>query len=824
MRPMRWAPGISWIDVRLAGRMLVRHPALTLVAGLALAIGIPLALAPMQLANALNVRLPYPDPDRIVGLEHLVRPSMHDRTPTLHDFERWRDETRSFAVVAAARIRRENVVSDGGPLEVRTGTEMTASAFEVPRVPPQLGRTLLASDEIAGAAPVVVIGHDLWQSQFGGAADVLNRTLRVGRTVRAVVGVMPAGFQFPYRDDFWIPLQARARDYPVGRAPAVVVFGRLRKDLQRSQAQAELETVDRRMAADHPAIYADLAPRVTELAYVVTGLEASGERMYPAYVMSVLLLGVVCANVGTLMLARTAGRANEIAVRAALGAGRGRIVMQLFTESLVLSALSAGLGLAVAELAMQRLSIVQRFEAAMPPWFDLNVTAGTVVTAAALAVFSAVIAGLLPALRATGRRSYGTLQRSGPAGGLRFGAISSVLIVAEVAMAVAGLSGVGSVARGAFRAPALGDEIAAGQFLTTQLRMPPAALQPDGVQLSSADFGTRFVALQTEITRRLEAEPPIRAVTFASHLPGMQHARMYVEIDTEVAAAAHPQGHLVRYAFVAPTFFRALDQQVLAGRDFDRRDLAPGARPVIVNRSFVEQMFQGQSPIGYRIRARVNGDQPAAAWREIIGVVADLGMNILDPSQSAGIYHVVAPGQVHPVQLVVKVAGDPASYVPRLRSVVHDVEPTMALDGPTTLDGLFSEALWQARFTAFAFTLVALVAVVLSAAGLYALMAFAVSQRTREIAIRAALGARPGSIIRLIAATAMLQLAIGVVIGAGIGAMLVPTLLNSATLAGNWRSMLVGVSIAMVTIGVLACAVPTRRALRIQPIAALKEL
>jgi putative ABC transport system permease protein len=263
---------------------------------------------------------------------------------------------------------------------------------------------------------------------------------------------------------------------------------------------------------------------------------------------------------------------------------------------------------------------------------------------------------------------------------------------------------------------------------------------------------------------------------------------------------------------------------VLIGRDFATSDLVERGRPIIVNRSFAAQVLGGRSPIGQRIRALVPADAPPEAWHEIIGVVGDLGMNILDPSQAAGFYQVAAPGQAQLTHMVVRVAGDPSAFVPRLRAVLGEIEPGMVLDNPSRLDQMFSEELFEARLSAFAFALIAAIAVILSAAGLYALMAFSVSQRTREIAIRAALGARPGSIVRIVVRRAIGQLGVGVAIGAAAGAALVPSFLNSATLAGNWRSMLAAVSIAMMTIGLLACAAPIRRALRIQPVAALKEL
>jgi putative ABC transport system permease protein len=267
-------------------------------------------------------------------------------------------------------------------------------------VPPVLGRALLERDEVHGADPVVVIGYDLWQSQFRGAPDVIGRTLRFGRTYRTVVGVMPEGFLFPHRDRFWLPLQLRGVDYEVGRAPRVWVFGRLRDGVSREQAQAELTTIGRRLAADHPDTHANLQPKVSRISNMVAGLHPpAGWRTFPIYLVGLLMLAVTCGNVGTLMLARTAARSSEIAIRSALGAGRGRIVMQLFVESLVLAGLAAAAGLALADAVASRLLVTVAQN--MPFWFDLRVTPFTVAVTGGFAIFSAVIAGLLPALKAT---------------------------------------------------------------------------------------------------------------------------------------------------------------------------------------------------------------------------------------------------------------------------------------------------------------------------------------------------------------------------------------------------------------------------------------
>lgn len=806
-------PRFGWLDIKLAFRLLRRNAGISLVAGLALAIGIPIGLAPIHLTLALNPRLPYPNAHDIVGVDYINADSGNDLPLTMYDVARVRREVTSFATFGAARRLRENLAGADGVIDVRSGAEVTASAFDIPRVPPLLGRTLMPADEDSAATPVVVIGHDIWQSQFHGAQDILSKSLRVGATRRAIVGVMPKGFEFPHRGDFWIPIQITL-DAPPASGPRYAGFARLRDGASRAGATAEFEAWRQRVAAEHPAQYAKLRAEITEFAFVTTNLRPSFGRVYVVYVASLLLLGLACANVGTLMLARTASRRSEIAVRTALGASRARIVLQLFTEALVLSALAAAIGLGAAEIALRQLTIVQLFEASLPPWFTLRLTAFSIAVAAGLVLFSAVIAGLLPALKATGKRTALALQRGG-AGGATFGWTTSLLIVVEVATAVVCLAGVGAVAKGAFRAPSLGATTAAAENLVTELYLPPEARTG-----TSADLPKLIERIQREAERRLLAEPGVRAVSFASHLPGMRHLQRRIEVEGREL----PRGAEVLWmAFIDQAFLDALGQRVLAGRNFEPRDAVAKGRPVLVNRSFVDRQLGGTPALGTRVRLATASDETADSWHEVIGIVDDLGMNVIDPANAAGVYNLIVPGQLHPAQLLVRVAGDPEAFVPRLRGILNEIEPAIVLDQPVRLDRVFSEELWEARFSALTFTAVAIAAVVLSAAALYALMAFAVTQRTREIAIRSALGARPLNIVRIVIARALVQLAAGVALGAAIGAALVPEILGGMSLAQNWTTMLAAVSAAMCAIGLLACAAPTRRALRIQPVQALKE-
>jgi predicted permease len=605
---------MRWIDVKLACRMMFRYPVLTLVACVAIGVGIPCALVPLQMAHALNRPLPFDDGERIVGFDYSMVPGQAERNPGLLDLDRWRSSLTTVHELGGAVIRTESVRGDDGLTEIVRGAEVTASFVSLTRMKPIHGRLLRPEDEAPGEPAVAVIAFDAWQTFFKGAPDAIGKTLRFGRTYRTVVGVMPEGFLYPYREHFWVPLQARA-DAESVQGRRVIVLGRLAPGVSEAQAQTELAAVDRPDGAEDVRTSEQPRVRLTGAAQAITDLHpprtATGSSLL--YFFGLLLVGVTCGNVATLTLARGAARSTEIAVRRALGAGRGRIVMQQFVEALLLALVAALLGLGLLALAANRVELLlQR----MPYWFDVSVQPFTLAAAAGFALFSAFVAGVLPALKLTRTEAYLTLQRQAAGATVRFGLAATVLIVVEVGIAVGGLSGVASVARGAFVNPSLGDGLVPERFLTAELG------------------GGR---IQSEVARRLREEGEVQAVSFAGRLPGMDHPRGAVDIESLDGATGPVQREAMRWTAIDRDFFDTLEQPMLAGRGFEQRDLAATPRPVVVNRSFVTQAFGASNPLGRRIRATVAPGQPSAPWRESVGEVNDLGMNVTDPSKAAGL-------------------------------------------------------------------------------------------------------------------------------------------------------------------------------------------
>ena len=827
---------LSLVDVKLGLRMLVKYPGLTSVALIALAVGIPVGLAPAHLASALEAPMPVNEGARLRLLRYWDLNAGHTRPTTFEDYRRWRDALTSFETLGAARTASYNLDPGNGQTAPVAGAEVTASTFALLRTPPLLGRTFVAADEVPGAPVAAIIGHELWRGRFEGDAAVVGREIRLAGVPCTVIGVMPEGFRFPIRQQLWLPMRDRVSAGPDDGRPLSII-GRLADGVPVEQAEADLAAVWRATAVDSRPSDERLVPEVVPTAFMVMGgLPKGGFRALPEFTLvralTLLPLLVACVNVGLMIFARTASRTTEFAVRTALGASRARILTQVFTESLVLAVLAAGLGLLLIGVllrspmtaAMERLGTG---EAALAWWIDPSLTGATVLWGLALAGLSAVIAGVLPALRVTRRSLQQTLQR-GPArlSGVRVGGLSGALIAVDVAVAVAvvGFSvALADKARDTMRnGEAVG--IDASRFLAAELRL--SALAPDGGVTDRIAFRTRMAATQEALVERLRAEPGVRAVAAGSALPRMDHAIGFVEVEGE-ALPVGARGRRVRTARVGVGFFDALGHPVLAGRRFTAADLEEGAPAVIVNTTFVKRLLDDRNPIGLRVRYRSGGGEAPGPWHEIVGVVGHLGMHVLTPEQDEGIYHPLAPGAIHPVRLAIEVGDDPERFTPRLRALAGEVDPHAVIAGPTALDRVYEGDSYLIAAMAAGSVLLIGVLLTLAASGIYAIMSFTVAARTREIGIRVALGADPFSIAFHVARRAMIQLGIGVLLGLPIGARIFFELQADAgrdpsAILTTLLALVPGVGV-MVLVGLIACAAPTRRALRISPVEALKQ-
>jgi predicted permease len=527
-----------------------------------------------------------------------------------------------------------------------------------------------------------------------------------------------------------------------------------------------------------------------------------------------------------LIFARTATRGRELSVRTALGAGRLRIISQIFTESFVLAVLAAGVGVFGVTWSLER--AVEAVDAELPYWLDLGVTPEALVWALGLATLSAVVAGVVPALRITGKHIRANIQRARSAtAGTRFGGVTTALIVGDVAIAVT----VATIALGLsdMIREVLTDEslvgIPAEEYLAVEVQLPVDETGSSTVGFDEARFSARLADVHRTLVERLEAEPGIRSVAAASVLPRMDHSSRLVQVETSDTGTDGPLGY-VRTAAVTVEYFDRLDRPALLGRTFTVADAGDVRTAVIVNTEFVDEWLGGEYPIGRRLRFRVAGDDSPTPWREIVGVVGHLGVNVATPGGESAIYVPVAPGEIHPIRLAVHVGDAPLTLAPRVREIVTEVEPTAILAEPASLDTVMQGDFYLMLAGTAGFVLLVGVLVVLAASSLHAIMSFAVSERTREIGIRTALGARPSTIVLTIVRRAMFQIGIGVLLALPLAARLFLDLRNESdeAISGAEATLLalgVGLSIVVV-IALFACTVPTLRALRIEPTEALR--
>ncbi|MGH7475251.1 MAG: ABC transporter permease [Longimicrobiales bacterium] len=825
-RGFAWLSGLP-LDLRLGLRMLVKHPGLAIIGALGMAVAIAIAAVSFGMIYAMmDPSLPLNEGDRVVMLQNLdTRLNNPNRATHLHDLGTWREQLTSVEDLGAFRTVGRNLLEGDGEAELVRVAEISASGFTLARVPPLLGRPLLESDERQGAPDVVVIGEEVWRNRFAAEADIIGRTIRLGTTSHTVVGVMPSAFRFPLNHQYWLPLRLNAADYAPGAGPSLDVFGRLADGASMAHARAEVETIARRLATSQPEVYATIRPQV--LPYTYTFVDIDEPAIAWAYhllqVLITLLLVVVGLNVAILMYARTVTRLGEITVRTALGASRRRIVLQLFAEALVLSSAAAVVGLAVAGVVLQRLNELLRREVGgeLPFWFDAGLSPGLAAYVAALAVVAALIIGAAPALKATGRHIQAGLRSLGSGGsGIQLGRTWTLLIVTQVAIAMAVLPAAVHHAIVSARFGLAEPGYPAREFLQAWLAMErqetPPTSQADAYE---REFTQRFARATSQLMDRLHAEPSVAHATFAQRLPGAE-LQIRVDIDTVTGGA----GRTVAWNRVAPEFFAAFDMPLLAGRGFDAADASEASMAVVVDRTFVETVLGGGNVLGRTVRhsaaARERDTELTAdSVFEIVGVVADFPLGDRPLGRLGTIYRPLAAGQAYPTVLVVRLRGEDASgYARRLHTVAMETDARLELHETIAMDEAGRS--WQSmmRMASLGILLATLSVVLLAAAGIYAMMSFAVARRRREIGIRAALGAPPAQLLRAVFSRAAAQIALGVLVGLALAAALAVVIEE-----GAYAALLAPVAALMLTVGLLAAAGPARRGLSIQPTEALRE-
>jgi predicted permease len=805
--------GFSILDFKVGVRMLARYPGLSLVGTVAIAVAIALGSIYFEALNKWqNPKLPVRDAERVITIRNWDAGEVQAEPRSLFDAAIWREQAKTITLLGAAVDFERNLQTDDRRIEAVRGAEVSASAFALMGTPALLGRTLTTRDENPAEPPVVVISYAIWSTRFASDPNVVGQSVKLGTVIATIVGVMPEGFAFPANQRIWMPLRVSGSDLAPRTGPFVQIFGRLAPGASMAEAQAELDVIGARLAASYPETHRNLRPRVTSFA---KPLAVGGEALLIRTVLYIVngvflaLLVVMCTNVATLVFARTVTRNFEIAVRNALGASRRRIISQLFIEALVLAGGAAALGLIIARVAMGWGLSQMTGSEALPFWIDASISWKTVFYAGLLAVFGALIVGVLPALRVTRNSLHDAMRGQTAGSGMTFGAFWTTVIVLQVAITVAFIPLVAGGVYESNRFQQRAEGIGADRFITAGIYVDREDYMSD-----SATLAARSRQRIEELEQRLAAEPGVERVAFADRLPVEDQFKYRIDVDTTAGA---PSAGLRRSTLVhvSSGFFGTFGTSLVAGRDFVPMDFDSG-RVLIVNQSFARHVFGGRNAIGQRIRI-VSGEVSSVGgeeWYEIVGVVRDFGWQLPRPEEQSAMYRPSLPLVGRAGQLAVRVR-NPEGFADRLRAIAADVDPTIRLIQVKPLanaGGGEAELNWALTSVV---GLISFIVLLLSATGIHALMSFIVSRRTREIGIRAALGAQPRSIVAGIFGRALLQVSAGLVAGSALVAFVG---LDST------REVLVLLAAdgIMLVAGVTACAVPLRRALAINPTEALR--
>jgi putative ABC transport system permease protein len=798
-------------DLRYSVRKLLKSPGFALVAVLTLALGIGANSAIFSVVHAVLLRpLPYEESDRLVRVYHLT--DTGNRTVmSPANFRDVRQHSRTLEELSFYFAGNPTLTGVGDPAQLR-GAMVGAHFFEVFRTKPLLGRTFLPEENEPGRTRVAVLGHAFWQQRFGSDAAVIGRTITLDGEPYEVVGVMPQEFGYPADRDVWTPLEYDAPFMSDESRSAwyLSAIGRLKPGTTEEQAVREIAAIAERLEQ----VYSDTN----------TGLGITAVSLYEVMVGDVrlallVLLGAVglvlliaCANVANLLLARAAARESELAVRAALGAGRGRLVRQLLTESVLLGLIGGALGLLLAVWGTGLLVALQ--PQGIPRLDDVRIDATVVGFTAGVALLSGIIFGLVPAVEVTRSGLVPSLREGGRGAlsGRGSTRVRSTLVVAEMALAVVLLAGAGLLIKSFVRLQSVDPGFRPQGALSFSLSLPEAAYRDESVR---SIFYERLLD-------RMEALPGVRTAAVVSDLP-MSGGATFLTFEIEGREPARPGDEPgAQILRATPDYFRTLAIPVLRGRAFTDED-REGAPPVVVlNQEAVRRLFPDQDPIGQRIRLGL-GDDTAEVSREVVGVVGNVRQLGLDEEPQGVVYVPQAQAPVGSMDVVLSTSVPPMSLAGVVKREVEALDPNLPVNDLQPLQEIVSESISEPRFYMLLLSIFAGVALSLAAIGIFGVMSYTVAQRTREIGIRMALGAHPRDVLRLVVGRSLALAGMGTALGL-LAALAGARLLSGLLYGVGATDPLTFLAVAAILLGVafVASYLPARAATRVDPNVALR--
>jgi len=806
-------------DLRVAVRRLVKDKWFTLAAIAALALGIGANSAVFTLVNAVLLRgLPVDDADRIMWV---MSADNRGRTfgVSFQDFEDWRASSKSFTGMTLVQ-NGTMIISGDEPLpESYPGGFISANAFDVIGVKAQFGRGFVADDDKEGAPPVVLISGGIWKTRYASDPNVIGKAIRVNTIPATIVGVMPDGFKWPFQSEVWMPMAHRSPAFRVPRqGRPFMVYGRLAEGTTLEQARSEMKGIAAQLSQQYQDSNKDITAQVTPFMEFLIG--SNLRTMFWALMGAVaFVLLIACSNVANLMLARSADRAREVALRVSLGATRSRIIRQLLVESVLLACVSGMVGLGLAYAGIQWFDSESQ-NIGRPYWMTFNMDASVFVFFAIVCVATGILFGLAPAIHVSKTNVNDILKEGGRSGsgGVRARRWTAALIVAELTLTLVLLAGAGFMMRSFVNLYQLDIGVDTSKLLTMGFILPTR-------KYTTIESRVEFMKRMEEA---LNANAAVAGATTSSNQPLGGGAQRQLELDGKPLQG----GEKPRTALMLATgarYFDAMGVRLLRGRTFDVSEGTPGREVAVINQRLAERYFGNADPVGQRIRLiEDNPNAPQYAWATIVGVAPNIRQrqgNQTDPDQDPVVYvpHSQNTGLVGLGNVLVRARSNPAELMPVVRKEIFALDPDLSLAQMRTLDESLAQQRWFPRVFGIMFTVFAGIAIVLAAVGLFAVTAYSVTQRIQEIGIRMALGAQAKQISWLILRRGLIQLAIGLTLGLA-GAFGVGRLLQSMLFQiGSADPLTLAlISTLLIVVAVTATLWPSWQATRLDPVTALR--
>jgi predicted permease len=806
---MVWLEGLLQ-DIRYGLRMLYKAPGFTAAAIIALALGIGANTALFSVVNGVLLRpLPFRDPNGLAVIS-LLNSKTRETFPLCDaDFLDWRAQNQSFTAVTAFVQNRFNLTGSGRP-EQMFGDMVTGDFFSILGVPPVVGRTLLSNEDRPGSANVAVLSYRLWQNRYGSNPNVIGQGIVLNGSTYTVIGVMPPGFLSSPETQLWTNLVI---DPPSRRGPYYLTGqGRLKPGVTLEQARAELTTIHQRIEQANPKTDANMTFRAVPLEEAIVGDARPALLVLLGAVTFVLL--IASANVANLILARASVRERELAIRAALGASRARLAVQLLTESGLLAGLGGIFGLGLAWCGVQLL--IELAPASLPRLEEVTLDSRVLAFTTVISLASGILFGVGPALGGGRNAMNNSLKEGGRSQGQGTRSIRArrVLVVVEVALSMVLLIGGGLMLKSFHRLQSVNPGVDVENALTMQISLPERQYDD-----------SRSIAFYRKLLDKLQTLPAVDSAGVGMALPpNLLDVTDYFMVEGQVETSERNLG-LADLVFVSPDYFRALGVPVVKGRSFNDGDRAEAPNVAIINQTLAKRYWRNQNPIGKRLKTG-GPERPKNKWMEVVGVVGDVKYSGLDAAPEMVLYEPYEQSAWPSMYLVVRTSsklGDPGELASAVQNAVWSLDKDVPVAHVRTLEQLLSESVEQPRFRTVLLEIFAMIALSLAAVGIYGVLAYSVTQRRQEIGIRMALGARRSEVFALVVGQGMVLALIGLAIGLA-GALVLARFLSSLLygVRPTDPATFAVVSLLLAAVAFMSCYIPARRAMRVDPMVALR--